>query len=104
MNDEIKFLIRKLNELVRKSEDTTLGMDKIIPYLGWFWRDIDEDTEYLVFSRPKGSNYYWLDEAQKWDYPQKIIRNPEEIKTILSRMIEVLEAYLLLVEILPKKE
>jgi len=104
MDEERKLLIRKLNDLVRKVEDKTLGMDKVIPYLGWFWRDIDEDTEYLIFSLPKGSDYYWLDEAQKWDYPEKVIRNPGEIKIILERMISILEAFLLLVEVLPKKE
>lgn len=53
---------KELRELIKKAE---YDDNKLVPYLGWFWRDLDEDNQLLSLT----SGEVWIDPANKWDYP-----------------------------------
>ena len=76
---EFAVLATKLNELM--NQDSIADMDeKLIPYLGWVWRDITPEIPRFVLSWHEG--HWWIDEARKWGYPSKMIEGEEAIKLL----------------------
>ena len=62
-------ITKEINDLMSNGD---MGPWKLIPYLGWVWRDINRDDTFgwnLQLSKNEDTDYYWLDVAQKWDYP-----------------------------------
>lgn len=55
----------ELGNLVRKAQEYL--PDKGIPYLGWFWRDLDDFRREITLSLCDGQVF--IDQANKWDYP-----------------------------------
>ena len=85
-------LATRLNELA--SNLAKISDQRIIPYLGWYWRDItDFHIENLVLSLPENSDFYWLDVARKWDY-QTYSCSSEESAIVMTKLIKIAEAYL----------
>ena len=85
MNED---LAKKLNKLMEDIVET----EKPIPYLGWWWRDI-EDADRLPMSLPPMHDFYWLDNAGKWDYPGRYL-DADDSRRVLEAMIKVAEAHI----------
>jgi hypothetical protein len=76
----------QINEIIRLLDDEERpyrsGMgDKIVPYIGWYWRDVDFDTEYCllgilpIYRNPFLPDFDFNDKVQvgfmennKWGY------------------------------------
>ena len=81
-------LAKEFNELVDKLEKFTEM--KIVPYLGWYWRDIDEDdANNLPLSFPRGENFWWVDIPGKWDFPHYHCTKKES-QLILEKLMIIL--------------
>lgn len=75
----------QLNEAIEKLSDNESFADnhgKVIPYIGWYWREVD-------FNKPitLGHCGYFAGfmENNKWDYPE-IYLSEEQSKEIRSRL------------------
>ncbi|MDB5733325.1 MAG: hypothetical protein JWQ03_3220 [Variovorax sp.] len=63
------------NKLDEISEDTdtfnveplTANHDKVLPYIGWFWRDVDFDSRITLGDCGKFVGFM---ESNKWGYPE----------------------------------
>jgi len=85
-------LAEELNKLMK--QESVLGDRKIIPYLGWYWRDIEAlDSQNIQLSMPEGEQFYWIDVARKWDYPS-LYCSEEQTKVILQKAITLAKAYI----------
>lgn len=90
MIEENKKLIEELNELMKTELEGFDEDNKVFPYLGWFWRSIDDyEAEGLPMSYHEG--YWWLDEAGKWDYPKRRL-SVEETNKVLKIWITIVKA------------
>jgi hypothetical protein len=79
-------------QLNRRALD--LGLDekeqKPIPYLGWFWRNVDPDEEKIPVAL--ADDTWWLCVRNKWDYPEKELTKEESIEA-LKILLEILNQY-----------
>jgi len=57
---------------------------KALPYLGWYWRDVDYD--YIVLGYTSGT--VWVMQNNKWDYPSYRCSKPE-CETIINHLIAI---------------
>ena len=86
-------LAEELNQLMHKLEEIESEW-KPIPYLGWFWRDIDKfDSRHLPLSLPEDEDFLWLDIPRKWSYPFYIC-NEIESRKVLELLIDMVNAFL----------
>lgn len=94
-----KELALKLNEVMNKMSELS-HEEKVIPYMGWFWRELlDWEADALPLSREESHGFFWLDIAGKWDY--EFVRvNAEYSRRILENMIQLGETFLTLVDLL----
>lgn len=82
-----------LNEKMRDALEFGWG-DKVLPYLGWFWRDLsDWQEKALPLSKPEDFDFYWLDCAHKWSYPS-ITLDEEKSEEILRKMITHTDSFI----------
>ena len=88
----------ELDDLVIKAEENR--DNKIIPYLGWFWREFPDYMQEVDLALCEGK--IWIDNAKKWSYPyckssiEDAIKIKELIKDIAIKNIElsnILESY-----------
>ena len=94
-DEELKEIVKELNKLAR--EISRHYDQKPIPYLGWFWRDI-ENSNALSVSLPIDDlkeldeeeiekefdrEILWIDVAFKWDYPHITLSEKESRELIL---------------------
>ncbi|MHA1869059.1 MAG: hypothetical protein ACTSXD_13530 [Candidatus Heimdallarchaeaceae archaeon] len=87
-------LAKELNELVDELEEYTDR--KIIPYLGWYWRYIEEDdVNNLPLSLPdsEGEKFWWIDIPRKWGYPHYRCTK-RETQLVLKKLIKLVHAWL----------
>ena len=80
-------LAEELNELV--DEIGKLTEVKVVPYLGWFWRNINEDdANNLPLSLPEDEKIWWIDIPRKWDYPHYRCTEKES-RLILKKAVKL---------------
>lgn len=84
----IKKLKKEINQLMKKY-DSEGDSEKLIDYLGWWWRNMDEDSDSEMFSHLDGK--WWLDCAGKWDYPTQIISGRELINILKNYRKKILK-------------
>ena len=96
MKEENQRLIKKLNELMRHPLIDNMD-EKPIPFLGWYWRDIEPEFGRLYLSWLDGK--WWIDEAGKWPY-LKGVYDYDEANIVLKYMVNLLESTIKLNEIL----
>ena len=72
-------LEQELDELMKSDAISEMG-DKALPYLGWWWRSIGPKVPSVRLSWTDG--HWWIDEAGKWSYPSKMIKDEEAIELI----------------------
>lgn len=89
--EQNKKLIAELNELMKTEIDGFDEENKVFPYLGWFWRNIDDDYEADGLPMSYYGGIWWLDEAGKWSYPQKRL-SVEETNKALKIWITIVKA------------
>ena len=70
-------LIVSLNELMKHPLIEDMD-DKLIPFLGWGWRDVDPAYGRLHMSWTEDK--WWIDEAGKWSYPVESMMNKRQTK------------------------
>ena len=95
-------ITQEINELMSNGD---MGPWKLIPYLGWVWRDINKHPDFgwnLQLSKAEESDYYWLDVAQKWDYDsiEWCDVGDEKMLKILTKIRDALKVNLELIDIL----
>ncbi len=81
--EENKKLILELNKLMdTESELPGFANDnKIIPYLGWYWRSIEIfEAKGITVSLYNG--LWWIDETGKWDCPKKRLTTEDTNKAL----------------------
>lgn len=70
----------------------TIFGGKSIPYIGWFWRDVDFTNPFCMGVIPKGRDHnerplVGFMENNKWDYPYADISN-EQCEEIASKLLK----------------
>lgn len=87
--NKLKFakLERKLDGLMKADKISDMD-EKLVPYLGWWWREIGPDYPSIRMSWLEG--HWWIDECGKWAYPSKTIGEEEAI-ALLEQCIKVAE-------------
>jgi hypothetical protein len=76
------------NEFIRRNCDDKENHEKLIPYMGWFWR-------HVTFSNPtripigRCDDYIGFMENNKWDYPERYLTE-EESRQIISFLDEAI--------------
>ena len=77
-------LNQKIREICDEEEFEIKG-GKCIPYLGWFWRDVDFDADYCVIGIIPGEFKGFM-ENNKWGYEEFYLEGKEwnELKKLLE--------------------
>jgi hypothetical protein len=61
--------------------------DKRIPYIGWFWRDVDFASREPYIPIGNCGEFIGFMENNKWDYPQRRL-TPDEVKQVVDIVCE----------------
>jgi hypothetical protein len=96
MKENIRQLKQEINNIMQTEEIASL-YEKPFHYLGDYWRDMDEEKDWIILSQTRG--IWWLDEAGKWDYPGKRLQC-EECYQYLSIVLEILKNNIKLLKLL----
>jgi hypothetical protein len=81
---------KELNDAIREvcdRDDLQIEGGKCIPYIGWYWREVDFDAETARFGvippeEEGGAPFVGFMENNKWDYDYTRETTPEEWKEI----------------------
>lgn len=91
-------LNKKIADLDGNEEYTVKGLEssgKCIPYIGWFWRQVDFDSEiWLGYTDETGFDFpmfVGFMENNKWGYPE-FKCTPEQTDQIKSLLVEAVES------------
>lgn len=85
-------LNKRINELDSKDrEDLEIIGGKCIPYVGWFWRNVDFDSETYSFGICEEGNFNGFMENNKWDYNYTRELTKEEWLKVKELLVKVVE-------------
>lgn len=84
MNSET--LNKKIYEIDDKDELSTSG-GKCIPYIGWFWRNVDFDAKTYRFGILPGEFVGFM-ENNKWDYNYTRELTPKEWEKVKALLVD----------------
>jgi hypothetical protein len=89
---EINDKISELDLLENKIYESCIG-GKIIPYIGWFWRNVDWDKEryWLGILEDEDEVKIGFMENNKWDYAY-VEASPEKCKEIKEAILIALDS------------
>ncbi len=87
MNSET--LNKKISELCDRDDLAIIG-GKCIPYIGWYWRDVDFDAKTYQFGIITGG-YMGFMENNKWGYESTRDLTPKEWETVKKLLVKAVE-------------
>lgn len=86
----MKYSNEVYNDFCLKYCDSKNKSDKIIPYMGWFWRKVDFNSRSIPISKCLNPYFVAITISNKWDYDERDMFNDEidYLEILLNRCIE----------------
>ncbi len=88
-SDEINKKINEIADEVEKYDFNIADSGKTIPYIGWYWRNVNWNRTTYTIGRIPGTFNGFM-ENNKWDYPTISLNEKEwaEIKRLIIAVCE----------------